>query len=365
MCWKRSLAISLASAALALAGCGGDEEPAVNTGDPTPAAEFAAHAPGDLRAGQRRDAQGRRARRTTCYTTAVLVRGVAEPDARVVVSTGCKDEGCQKAVRTAADGAFEAEVSLEADAEQPRGTIVVGYEDSGESVDSDRVIVTVEPPGVADLPTEDTTNPGKQEAEVVKTKAGAAADQRAAGARRRRPARPRPPPVDLQRRRRTSARNLVVIGDSLAVGMQPYLQQYLPGWNITVDARVGRPLAEGMRQFDAKPRPVERDRLRLQPVHQRRPDATGRARERRQAQHHQGLRGLVDDRPPAGRRHLLRRRQLPAQRASPRTACRSSSGPTRWPRNPGWIAGDGVHGTPTGYRNRAALYAAAIKTCSG
>ena len=34
-------------------------------------------------------------------------------------------------------------------------------------------------------------------------------------------------------------------------------------------------------------------------------------------------------------------------------------------KNPGWIAGDGVHGTPTGYRNRAALYAAAIKTCSG
>ena len=33
--------------------------------------------------------------------------------------------------------------------------------------------------------------------------------------------------------------------------------------------------------------------------------------------------------------------------------------------NPSWIAGDGVHATPTGYRNRAALYAAAIKTCSG
>ena len=44
------------------------------------------------------------------YTTAVMVRGVAEPDARVVVSTGCKDEVCQKAVRTASDGAFEAKV---------------------------------------------------------------------------------------------------------------------------------------------------------------------------------------------------------------------------------------------------------------
>lgn len=27
----------------------------------------------------------------------------------------------------------------------------------------------------------------------------------------------------------------------------------LPGWNVTVDARVGRPLAEGMQIFDSTP----------------------------------------------------------------------------------------------------------------
>ena len=185
------------------------------------------------------------------YTTAVVVRGVAEPDARVVVSTGCKDEACQKAVRTASDGAFEAEVSLAVEAEKPRGTIIVGYEDSGESVDSDRVIVTVEPPGVADLPTEDNTSKSKKKKSSKK---------KAAPLPTSAPPEATAPPSSTtapstSSGSTTSARNLVVIGDSLAVGMQPFLQQYLQGWNITVDARVGRPLAEGMRQFDAKPDP--------------------------------------------------------------------------------------------------------------
>ena len=88
----------------------------------------------------------------------------------------------------AADGAFAAEVDLTVDAEQPRGTIIVGYEDSGASVDSDRVIVTVGTPGVADPPKEAKS--------------------------------PEPSATP-------GARNVVVIGDSLAVGMQPYLQEFL------------------------------------------------------------------------------------------------------------------------------------------
>src|SRR4051812_46413803 len=39
---------------------------------------------------------------------------------------------------------------------------------------------------------------------------------------------------------------LVLIGDSLAVGVQSLLPSLLPGWRVTVDGRVGRPLAEGM-----------------------------------------------------------------------------------------------------------------------
>jgi lysophospholipase L1-like esterase len=31
--------------------------------------------------------------------------------------------------------------------------------------------------------------------------------------------------------------------------------------------------------------------------------------------------------------------------------------------NPSWMAGDGVHATPTGYRERAQMYANAAKQC--
>ena len=33
--------------------------------------------------------------------------------------------------------------------------------------------------------------------------------------------------------------------------------------------------------------------------------------------------------------------------------------------SPSFVAGDGVHGTPAGYRARAELYAAAIQACAG
>jgi hypothetical protein len=39
---------------------------------------------------------------------------------------------------------------------------------------------------------------------------------------------------------------LVMIGDSLALGMKQLLPAALPGWRVTIDARIGRPLTEGM-----------------------------------------------------------------------------------------------------------------------
>ena len=50
---------------------------------------------------------------------------------------------------------------------------------------------------------------------------------------------------------RALSKRAFVNGDSLAVGMQPYLNQFLPGWTISVDARIGRPLAEGMSRLAA------------------------------------------------------------------------------------------------------------------
>src|SRR3954452_7985270 len=45
--------------------------------------------------------------------------------------------------------------------------------------------------------------------------------------------------------------SMVVVGDSLAVGMAPALRTALDGWRLWMDARVGRPLAEGMGILDS------------------------------------------------------------------------------------------------------------------
>ncbi len=48
-----------------------------------------------------------------------------------------------------------------------------------------------------------------------------------------------------------AAPGLQVIGDSLAVGMDPAIRNNLPGWHVSTDARIGRPLAEGMAHYGA------------------------------------------------------------------------------------------------------------------
>ena len=285
------LAILLAGAVLALAGCGTDREPtAARTATPTPVATAGRTQPviAEPPAGATITADTQEDDR---YRVAVDVRGVAEPDERVVVSTGCQDEGCRKAVFAAGDGAFAATVDLTVDAEQPRGTIIVGYEDSGASVATDRVIVTVGTPGVADPPKETQS--------------------------------PEPSATP-------GARNVVVIGDSLAVGMQPYLAEFLAGWAIDVDARAGRTLEEGMRVFGAEARPQARHGLRLQPVHQRRPGQRHRARERGQAQLVEGLRGLGHDR----RRQALHGGQRAAERARRRVTRPAAGRPVGGSRGP-------------------------------
>jgi hypothetical protein len=52
-----------------------------------------------------------------------------------------------------------------------------------------------------------------------------------------------------------AAPGLQVFGDSLAVGMDSYLRNNLSGWHVDTDARVGRPLAEGMAHYRSHSHP--------------------------------------------------------------------------------------------------------------
>lgn len=239
------------------------------------------------------------------------VRGVAEPRTRIVVSAGCEEEACATATLAAPGGAFEAEVQLAADARRPVATIVVAYEDRSASIDSDRVAVEL---------TEQPT--------------------------------PTPTPA-------ANARTVVVIGDSLAVGMRPYLSEFLGGWQVLVDARGGRRLGEGMRRFDAARPPEGRIVYAFSLFTNDPPDSVGalEAAVRRSTSHGCAVWATITGANEANARLQELAASTPDRLKVVRWAERSQQ-------EASWLKADGIHGTPAGYRNRAALYAAAIKSCT-
>jgi hypothetical protein len=163
---------------------------------------------------------------------------------------------------------------------------------------------------------------------------------------------------------------VVLVGDSLALGMAPALQGLLPGREVLVDARVGRPLDEGMQVFAASDPPrgqlafslfTNDDPLRIERLDQAvrasvaslgahgcavwativRPKVGGRS----YAQVNDRLRALALD--PA-----LSGRLLIADWAQAVSGHRGQ-----------WLAKDRVHATPAGYLARAQLYAGALSAC--
>jgi hypothetical protein len=164
---------------------------------------------------------------------------------------------------------------------------------------------------------------------------------------------------------------VVVVGDSLAVGMAPDLQALLPDRPVLVDARIGRPLDEGMAVLAGADPPrasfafslfTNDDPVRIEQLDQAvrssvaalgphgcavwativRPKVGGHSYGRVNAR----LRALALD--PA-----LSGRLLIADWAQAVHGHRRA-----------WLTKDGVHGTAAGYLARAQLYADALSACA-
>ena len=167
-----------------------------------------------------------------------------------------------------------------------------------------------------------------------------------------------------------SVPELVMIGDSLAVGTDPPLRADLPGWRVTVDGRVGRPLAEGMSMLAMTPLKATPRALAFSLFTNDDPT------------HVTDLETAVDDsllrlggqdcalwativRPKVGGvSYDAANRRLRALAASDDRVV-----VVDWAlavkRHPGWVyRKDGVHGTVAGYAGRARLYAAAAERCA-
>jgi hypothetical protein len=287
------------------------------------------------------------------------VTGTAQPDTDVVVTTGCQIKGCSVTTKTDAQGRFSAGVSASTTSRTHAVTVTVSYEIS-EAIDSDRVIVTIGPAhsgGGASPPPRPRRkhhahpNATPFPAVTVAPPAATAAPQVTAAPTTSGPG---------------TSGSVVVIGDSLAQGMQPYLSAALPGWRVSVDARIGRPLAEGMRIFAGTPiRSGTVYAFSLFTNDDPRSVAALDAAVRQSVQRGGCAVWATIVRPAVGGvSYDAANRALRRLAAGLGGRLQLVDWAAAVAAHPQWVPGsDGVHSNAEGYRNRAALYAQAIQGC--
>jgi len=293
-------------------------------------------------------------RPTGKLSAAVTVTGRADALQTVRVDGGCAESACTRFVYTGAEGGFTAKLSLRLPAHSQRLTVKADYAVTPGTATGAQVslaVHAVKPPR-RPAPTSTEQTPSTDEQPQATSTS---------------PTTPAPTPSPSQ-----GPRSLVLVGDSLAVGVRSLLPAALPGWNVQVLGRVGRPLAEGVGIIDglnlesqsSRSRPVLAVSLFTNddPAH----TAALQAAVRRTLQA-VGPDGCVIwatiARPPVNgvsyesANALLTRlaaddpRLIVVPWAERVAATKSLLGP------------DGVHPTPGGYQLRAQLYAQAAQAC--
>lgn len=319
-----------------LAGCG-EDEPVRTTAPPAdePGA-IAISKPSDGAKVEARDAGGRlRALRE--------VSGTADAGAEVIVNGGCDLEGCLVHVTADDGGRWEAEVRLAAPAAAPKVRVAAYYRGT---------IVGPE--------------------DRVELRLVAPEPERPRRERRQRPPVPpgdadAPQPIPGARPSGGGPGTMILIGDSLAVGIEDLLPQLLPGWRITSDALTSRPLATGMAIL-ARTRVPDGAVVAMSLFTNDDPTRTDALENAvRTSVARAGAGGCAIwatiARPPFNGRSYA-----PANAVLRRLDAELGPRLTVVPwveqagRN-GWLAEDRVHATPEGYRARAQMYAEAARAC--
>lgn len=158
---------------------------------------------------------------------------------------------------------------------------------------------------------------------------------------------------------------VALVGDSLNVGVEPYLPQALPGFELIAADRVGRRTEEGIAE-------IEQGRARLAPHvvvslgTNDSPSAVGafRAAVARVVELVGPDRCLVwatiwrDGAPDEAFNQVLR------DAAAAQGRMRLVEWAAMVEAHPDWLAPDGLHGSPGGYRERAEATAAAVRDCA-
>ena len=261
------------------------------------------------------------------------VAGRATAGELVQVSADCEEPGCSTGARVDGAGRWSARVLVVGDGERRASVRLVAQ--SGAQVAMGLARLRARRAG-------DAEDPGSR------TRRAAAAITRA-----------RTAPAGA-----ATTSHLLVIGDSLAVGMRAALPAALAGWSVVTDGRTGRTLAEGLRAIRSvrSPPPVLAVSLLAD-------DAAPSLRALEEAVREtvalQAGRGCAVWATTAGGRSPERANAVLARLAAehPRVL-RLVPWAQEADSHPEWLAADGVHATAAGLAARAQQYAAAARSCA-
>jgi hypothetical protein len=169
---------------------------------------------------------------------------------------------------------------------------------------------------------------------------------------------------------------LVMIGDSLALGTAAPLAADLPDWDVKADARVGRPLSEGMDILAGARLPSETGGTRTvlafslytndAPIDVGGLEAAVRASVTRLGAHGCAIWATISRPAPRGASYRPANARLLQLAVDPQLAGRLLVVPwaEQVARHHGWKARDHVHATATGNLARAQMYADAARACA-
>jgi lysophospholipase L1-like esterase len=162
-------------------------------------------------------------------------------------------------------------------------------------------------------------------------------------------------------------RNLLVNGDSLAVGTAPYIPRALRRWRVTQSTAISRHAFEGASVMRAYGRRLPRvihvslgtndDPRNLAGFRAAIREVMAVAGQRRCVVWANIVRPPVAGASYAGYNRVLR------EESKPRDNLRVVDWARMVRENPGWLAGDGVHVSATGYQYRARRVAQSVRRC--
>ena len=169
-------------------------------------------------------------------------------------------------------------------------------------------------------------------------------------------------PVDAAR-----TRNLLVNGDSLAVGTAPYIPRALRRWRVTQSTAISRHAFEGASVMRAYGRRLPRVIHVSLGTNDDPRNVSGFRAAIRAVMAVAGPRRCVVwaniVRPPVAGASYAGYNRVLAQESKPRKNLRVVDWARMVRENPHWLAGDGVHVTASGYQYRARRVARSVRRC--